>query len=334
MNNIQVISDCRLDCVPEEILNSRKPLLLKGLVSDWPVVKSGDTSNTELSAYLEKFYCGRPVTYYRAEPSENGKIFYNTSFDGFNFKRSEADLRHVLKLLSEVSADHDSPMYYVGSTLVDSWLPGFRGENPLTLMGVSEPLVSVWLGNKSVVSAHYDCPNNIACNVAGRRTFTLFPPEQLENLYVGPLDITPSGRPISMVDIDNPDLTRFPKYEKALKKKIVVDLEPGDAILIPGMWWHHVKSQENLNVLVNYWWRNYPDYMGNPEYVLHHALMSLRGLPDDQRKVWKRMFDHYIFDYKEENHRHIPSNILGILGARNRHIAKKIKAHLASIFGR
>ncbi|MDO3381287.1 cupin-like domain-containing protein [Gilvimarinus algae] len=334
MNTVKSVSASTAGVIPDWVLSSREPVLLRGLVSHWPVVEAGLQSDAQVSAYLERFYQGRPVTYYQCDPSAQGKIFYNDNYSGFNFKRSEANLSQVLRLLEQGRGAAEAPVYYIGSTLVDEWLPGFQEDNRLTLEGVSEPLVSVWLGNQSVVSAHYDCPNNIVCNVAGRRRFSLFPPDQLENLYVGPLDVTPSGRPISLVDIDNPDLEKFPKYQIAEQQKRVVELGAGDALFIPGMWWHHVRALENLNVLVNYWWRSQPDYMSNPEYVLHHALLSLRGLPQEQREIWKNIFNHYIFDYQEDNHRHIPPQVLGVLAPAHRSLAKRIRAHLASIFNR
>jgi len=102
--------------------------------------------------------------------------------------------------------------------------------------------VSFWLGNKTRISAHYDYPDNIACVVAGTRRFTLFPPEQIGNLYVGPVDKTPSGQAISLVDFSNPDLERFPNFELAMQAGYQAVCEPGDAIYIPSLWWHHVES--------------------------------------------------------------------------------------------
>jgi hypothetical protein len=37
----------------------------------------------------------------------------------------------------------------------------------------------------------------------------------------------------------------------------MVELEPGDALHIPSMWYHHVEGLEPFNMLVNYWWREH-----------------------------------------------------------------------------
>ncbi len=178
------------------------------------------------------------------------------------------------------------------------------------------------MGNKSRIPAHYDFASNIACCVAGKRRFTLFPPEELENLYVGPVDFTPAGQSISMVDFLNPDFDKFPKFRKALESALVVELEPGDALMIPSMWWHHVEALEDFNILVNYWWRNSPTFMGSPQDVLEHAIIGLRDLPDDQRQIWKNLFDHYVFSPDNENFEHIPDNAKGILGKLSKVIAE------------
>jgi len=105
---------------------------------------------------------------------------------------------------------HDAtpPAIYVGSTTIDTCLPGFRERNDVDL-GDRRALASIWIGNRTRVAAHYDVPDNVACVVAGRRRFTLFPPGELRNLYVGPLHLTPAGQPISLVDFAAPDLERF-----------------------------------------------------------------------------------------------------------------------------
>ena len=51
----------------------------------------------------------------------------------------------------------------------------------------------LWLGNAIKVATHYDQMENIGIVVTGRRRFTLFPPEQVANLYMGPIELTPAG---------------------------------------------------------------------------------------------------------------------------------------------
>ncbi len=74
---------------------------------------------------------------------------------------------------------------------------------PLSVPGSSP---RIWIGNATHVAPHYDISDNAAVFALGRRRFTLFPPAQTPNLYVGPLDITIAGQPVSMVDIRDPDL--------------------------------------------------------------------------------------------------------------------------------
>lgn len=92
----------------------------------------------------------------------------------------------------------------------------------------------------------------------GRRRFTLFPPEQIANLYIGPIGHAPTGTPISLVSFREPDFERFPRFREALAAAHVAELEPGDALFIPTLWWHHVESLDKHNVLVNYCGRERP----------------------------------------------------------------------------
>ena len=149
--------------------------------------------------------------------------------------------------------------------------------------------------------------------VAGRRRFTLFPPDQFANLYLGPIDITPAGRPISMVDGAAPDFAAHPAYREALAHAQVADLEPGDALFIPSLWYHQVEGLARFNILMNYWWRDTPRYLGQPNNALHHAIMTIRDLPYHERAVWRAMFDHYVFSGGADARAHVPAHGQGVL---------------------
>jgi hypothetical protein len=233
----------------------------------------------------------------------------------------------VLDEIARQSQAEIPPAIYVGSTTVDTCLPGFRAQNDLAL-GNRQPLVSIWLGNRTRIAAHHDLPDNIACVVAGRRRFTLFPPEQLENLYIGPLDFTPAGQAISLVDFAQPDFGKFPKFAAALQHAQVAELAPGDALFIPSMWWHHIESLDALNVLVNYWWRQSPAFMDSPMNALMLAILTMRDLPPEQLKAWQNLFRHYVFEADERTTAHIPPEVRRVLGPLDAESARELRARL------
>lgn len=331
--SVKVIEGCSPGQIPDEVFASAEPLILKGLASSWPIVKAGLESNGDAEKYLLQYYQGQEVLAFLGKPENNGRIFYDEKLTGFNYDTVSTKLDFALKQLALHSNNPNSPSIYIGSTNVNSYLPGFRAENDLGLDQYN-PLVSIWLSNKCRIAAHWDSPLNIACSVVGHRRFTLFPFDQMENLYVGPLDKTPAGQAISLVDFYNPDFDRFPKFKEALQHAQVADLEPGDGIFIPSMWWHHVESLGSLNILVNYWFNDIPAFYGKGVNALFHAVLSIRDLPPEQRKAWKLMFDHYVFDYDKENFRHIPEQAQGATGELTDENARKIRARLQNQLNR
>lgn len=331
VNAVDEVLGYRPNTISQEILSSSKPLVLRGLVSDWPLVTQASRSSNSAIEYLKQFDSGKALTAMVGEPTIDGRIFYNEDLTDFNFKYSRMVLGDIFEKLIAYQNTNKPPMIYVGSTNIDNWLPGFRNHNDLDL-GQNAPLASIWIGNRSRVAPHYDFPTNIACCVAGRRRFTVFPPNQLENMYVGPIDFSPAGQPISLVDVCEPDFQRFPKFKEALKAAQTVELEPGDAIFIPSMWWHHVEAMDDLNILVNYWWRNSPSFMGPPLSVLQHAILGMRDLPDEQRRIWRDLFDFYVFNYSEDSIEHIPSHARGALNPMTEEMAKQIRSLLMEKF--
>ncbi len=332
LSPVEVIEGLEPQSIPDDVFESDTPLLLKGLVADWPAVKACSPSLSTAAKYLSDFWSDNPVTVYVGDGID-GRFSYNDEFTGFNFRSGTARLGQVFQRLAEQHDKQSPQSIYVGSTAVDRWLPGFRAQNDVAVPG-EDVLVSFWLGNKTRVSAHFDFPDNVACVVAGRRRFTLFPPEQIENLYVGPVDRTPAGQAISLVDFSDPDFERFPKFAKALESAVSYDLEPGDAIFVPSMWWHHVEALSDFNLLVNYWWCNSPPSMGSPTTALLHAILSVRDLPDRQRNALKHLFDHYVFAADESVYSHIPESGRGCLSPLDETSARRLRADLLNKLNR
>lgn len=315
------------------ITHSAEPVILRGFVRDWPVVAAARSSPQDLFDYLSRFDRGALVQLSAGPASLEGRLFYNDDMTGVNVDRGNATFTMFLDRVFRFGPEESPPLIYLASTDVDECLPGFRSENDVDF-GELSPLRSIWIGTRSRIAAHNDLPRNIACVAAGKRRFTLFPPNQTPNLYVGPFELTPAGRPISLVDFAQPDLVRFPRFSKAVKAAQVADLEAGDAIFIPSMWWHHVEATGPVNVLVNYWWRTVPSYLGTPQDVLTHAMMTLRDLPPEEKEIWRHMFEHYVFGDDAAISAHVPEHARGMLGPITEEQAGKIRTFLVGRLNR
>lgn len=334
--------------INERLQQWSTPKVLKGLVKDWPVVKADN--NGKLTDYLSQFASDKVFNVVVAGADVNGRLFYNQDMSGFNFGRRQGSIKDVLSQLNQLgqlesnllesnqldsnllnSRKSPQPSIYLGSTSVEQCLPGFMAEqnhaSDFTLDEV-QPLVSAWLGNQTRIAAHFDAVDNIACVAAGKRRFTLFAPEQLENLYVGPSDFTPAGQAISLVDFAKPDFDRFPRFKIAQQNAYVAELAAGDALFIPAMWWHHVEALSPINLLINYWWRSTPRFMGEPMDAFRHALLSIKSLPQAQKQAWQHLFEHYVFDEQDAQLTHIPPEIQGELGQMDEINARRIRALL------
>jgi len=330
-NKVKERKNCSYASLTDDVLSSSEPLILRGLIDDWPLVKKGRETDQAADAYLRQYYNQNPVHLMSGEPSMGGRFFYNHDLSGFNFQRENTTLSSVLDKINGQALQPNPASYYVGSTSINHILPGFREHNDIPPLK-DKPLVSIWIGNQSRIAAHYDVTDNIAAVAVGKRRFTLFPPDQLENLYIGPLDFTPAGQPASLVDFHQPDLKRFPKFREALKSAQVAELNAGDALFIPSMWWHHVEALSKFNILVNYWWRQVGHHLGAPADALDHALLSIRDLPPEQRKAWRNIFEHYVFE--PQPNEHIPAQRRGSLGPTDKTLARQLRAQLVNKLNR
>ncbi len=309
---VDSVSGWTLEQVLAHIEHADKPMVFKGLCHHWPLVQAGLESADKAMDYLRQFYQGSAVTAYYLPHEQHGRVFYNQEVNGFNYQAGRLDFNQLLSRLKQENTSQAPAGIYMGSTDIHQCLPGLGEQNSLDL-SPTHPLTSIWLGNQTKVAAHFDFPLNLACNAVGKRTFTLFPPEQISNLYVGPMEFAPGGQDISMVDFAEPDFERFPKFKQALAASLTAQLNPGDVLFIPSMWWHHVRGVDDFNVLITHWWRDTPGYLGRPNNALLHSMLSLRSLPKAQRQAWKALFEHYIFNHDDIDDSHIPDQAKGML---------------------
>lgn len=322
----------------DDLIAAQEPVVLERVAADWPLVAAGLRSAQDAAAYIAQFASERPVTVFTGAPQSGGRFHYDEAATGLNFTSDRADLREVLAAVLADGDDASATIRYIGSTDIDRFLPGLRDANDLALahpdFGHRPPLASIWIGNCTTVPAHYDISNNLACCVVGHRRFTLFPPEQVGNLYPGPLEPTPAGQVVSMVDFRDPDLARFPRFPEALAASQVAELEPGDVLFYPALWWHQVEALDAFNVLINYWWNPVPAFVDTPETTLLHALLSLRDRPASEKRAWAALFDYYVFGEAGRAGAHLPEAARGALGPLDEMQARRLRAKILNRLNR
>lgn len=303
-----------------------RPLVIRGLVRDWPIVQLARQSDTAFAQRLAELDNGADVTTLLIAPEAEGIIGYTPDLDDFNYQHFKVPVTLGLQRLASYSQRERVPGLVIQSVPIRECLPGLLADHTLPCLDSRiEP--RLWLGNRTVTPTHFDSQHNVACVVCGTRRFTLFPPEQLPNLYVGPLDFAPTGAAISLTRLDRPDDPRYPRLEQALATAQVAELDEGDAIYIPPLWWHHVESLEQLNALVNYWWNTVgvPGYhTGHARAALFHCLLAFRALPAAERAAWRNLLDYYVFGDNDPA-AHIPESRRGVLGPLTPEVVEDLK---------
>ena len=140
---------------------------------------------------------------------------------------------------------------------------------------------------------HYDVMDNLLMQVNGCKKVILFPPSDASNLYL-------EGDKSSVVDIEEPNLEKFPKFSNITKYKCI--LQPGDILFIPALWFHNVTALD-FGIAINVFWKNLDiklydtkDPYGNKDLIpaarsmdiMHRALKILNELPEDYRDFYAR----------------------------------------------
>jgi len=327
---LREIHGCRPDALPlQALLEGGEPAVLRGIATGWSLVEAGRESSQAAMAHLLEHYNGRPLPYSWGPPDTAGRPFYNEDFTRLSTEARRGTLGAVLEQIAAHLDDPQPPTHYVASVPLDSVLPALRERNDLDFAahGVEAP-PAIWIGNRVTASCHYDAPDNIAVCAVGRRRFTLFPPGQVHNLYPGPLDPTPGGQAVSVVDFHAPDFERYPRFREALEHARSAVLEPGDAVFIPSMWWHHVEGLERFNILVNYWWGSMPAWIPTPMHALYHAMWTIRDRPEREKLAWREIFEYYVFGPAGRAGEHLPEAARTMLGPMDEVASRKMRALL------
>lgn len=309
-----------------DVVAAGRPRVLRGLCRDWPLVQAARLSHSAFAQALAALDSGAAVDVLHLPPEANGVVGYNASGDGFNYQHFKVSLTEVLTRLAAFSrAPGAVPGVALQSALIAECMPAFVAHHPMPCLSATVS-PRLWVGNRVTTPAHFDVSHNIAVAVCGQRRFTLFPTEQVANLYIGPLDFAPTGAAITLARPDQPDFDRHPRLREALDNALVAVLEPGDALYLPPLWWHQVESLDVLNGLINYWWM--PPSMASGMDALLLARLALHSLPAPLRENWRALFEHYVFSDLAATH--IPKQQRGVLGELDAQEAATLRERIKS----
>jgi hypothetical protein len=297
----------------QAVMQPCRPLVLRGAFRDWALVRAAESSPAILADYLNRFATAAPAQAFVGDPAIAGRYYYAEDLSGFNFERHDTTLPAAIERILASAATAGSQTIYVGSLPAQTYLPGLARENlaPMLPQNVDP---RIWIGNASNVACHYDTFDNLAVAVAGRRRFTLYPPEAIANLYVGPLDNTMAGPPVGLADGSEPGDPRYPAFELVRGHALQAELEPGDALYLPKLWWHRVEATAPFNVLINYWWDGFAAGPDAPNTAMLLAMIAIAERPAPERAAWRAFFDHYVFRPKGHPLAHLPESKHGMLG--------------------
>ncbi|XP_066432504.1 bifunctional peptidase and arginyl-hydroxylase JMJD5 [Eleutherodactylus coqui] len=109
--------------------------------------------------------------------------------------------------------------------------------------------INAWFGPAGTVSPlHQDPQQNFLAQIVGRKYLRLYSVSETERLY--PFDSSLLHN-TSQVDIENPDVDKFPDFAQAAYQECI--LYPGQILFIPVKWWHYVRALD-ISFSVSFWW--------------------------------------------------------------------------------
>ena len=316
-----------------EIVPAGRPVVLRGLVGDWPAVQAARQSPRAAADYLKVMdVTKKAVSVSVLQPEHQGRFFYDEDVSGYNFFVDQRNVSGVVDWLADNAGRSDVVTVYIQALILSVFMPAFERDNPLPILEKSYG-GRMWIGNGVRTQTHFDPSHNLACVVAGQRRFTLFPPEQIDNLYPGPFDTAPGHVPVSMASLEAPDFDRHPRFRAALETAQAADLLPGDALYIPYGWWHHVQSGPGLNAMVNYWWTEEGADWVSPFLAVYASILSMRDLAPEQKQIWKHIMDRYVFGDTQASVAHLPQGGQGVFGKLTTDVRKRVGAIVKRLAG-
>jgi ribosomal protein L16 Arg81 hydroxylase len=256
----------------EKYYKPQRPVLIENLITDWPAHKKWTIE------YFQDYAGDQIVPLYNSEPTKGKQ---NSAAPV-----QEMKLRDYLEILKTQPTDlrvfffnllDNAPKLLEDIKYPDIGLRFFK-RLPVMFFG----------GGGSRVLPHYDMDLSDLLHVhfQGRKSVTLFPPEQTKYLYKVPFAV----HNLETINMDNPDFEKYPALKHL--QGIQVEMKAGDALYMPSGYWHYIKYLDGgFSITL----RAFPKKPRTLAKMMSNVFF-MRPFENGMRKIWGQKW----VDYKEK----------------------------------
>ncbi len=222
-----------------QYVSAGMPVLMKGVISDWPAVKLWTPEYLAAIAAA----MGDIQVPYRSTPPDMARL---------EMQRIQKGTMSLLDILNECarSPEEGYEIYVPGLNLPPRTPLARDVAIPSQIADREVYATTVFLGRNTKCIGHFHPKTQaLLCQVQGVKRVWMYPPAELGKLYLFP--VWSDGFFRSQVNYYG-DRIQFPRVAAARVQ--VFELHPGDALFIP-LHWLHVPEGMGWNVSVTHWWR-------------------------------------------------------------------------------